>query len=122
MGLLNNSRLLHFLTLTVIVITVIAFAASAITLVPPRRQETISLGPHADAIIYNEQITLLYSDEAIGLGNYTDDIKEPSGWELFPSIFWDSNRDHVLEANESIGHAVSPSIHFTYASESHHFL
>jgi hypothetical protein len=120
-GILRKSQSISLLAFIAIVAITVALAFSPITLVPPSKLEDFSLGNHADVVLYNEQITLLYSDEAAGIGNYTDDAKEPTGWELSPSIFWDSDGDHVLEANESIGHAISPSLHFAYASEQHHF-
>jgi len=78
-------------------------------------------GSYADVALFNEQIKLLYTDEAVGIGNFTDDTVEPTGWELFPSIFWDSNSNGTLEANETIGHTLSPSVHFTYDGTPHHF-
>jgi hypothetical protein len=79
------------------------------------------IGQYADVVLQNERIRLLYSDEAVGLGNYTDDSLEPTGWQLFPSIYWDSNSDGIWEANESIGHTISPSVHFTVEGQPHHF-
>lgn len=85
------------------------------------RIAVVSTGLSADVTLFNEQIKLLYTDEAAGLGNYTDDTLEPVGWELLPSIFWDSNKDGVLGPDESIGHSISPSIHFTFEGQGHHF-
>lgn len=83
--------------------------------------EVASTGIYADISLFNEQIMLLYTDEAVGISNYTDDTLEPTGWELLPSIFWDSNKDGILEPAESIGHSTSPSVHFTFEGQEHHF-
>ena len=76
---------------------------------------------HSGVILYNEQIKFDVVDEAVSLANYTEDTQEPEGWQLFPSLFWDSNGNGIYEDNESIGYALSPSVHFSIDGERHHF-
>ncbi len=76
---------------------------------------------HGDTIVFGDRIQLCYSEEIAGAGNYTDDLLEPTGWEFFPAIFWDSNGNAVFEENESIGYAISPCAHFESAGQPYVF-
>jgi hypothetical protein len=76
---------------------------------------------HTGVTLYNEQIQLSLVNESVSVANYTDDTQEPEGWQLFPSIFWDSNRNGIFEDSESIGYALSPSVHFDVGGITHHF-
>jgi len=82
---------------------------------------TVTAQQHEGLGINNEQIQLYYVDEAVSVANYTDDTQEPEGWQLSPSIYWDSNGNGIFEDNESIGYALSPSVHFDAGTETHHF-
>jgi hypothetical protein len=109
------------LVLSVLCIALVASIAAAVSS-HIGMQRTSTLKPlYSDAVLFNDQIKLLYTDEAIGIGNYTDDMGEPTGWALFPAIFWDSNMNGVMESNESIGHTLSPSVHFTHEGDPIHF-
>jgi len=74
-----------------------------------------------NATLSNSQLEFTMVDEAVSLANYTDDTQEPEGWQLLPALFWDSNGNGIYEDNESIGYALSPSVHFSIDGEAHHF-
>jgi hypothetical protein len=76
---------------------------------------------HADITLSNEQIQLWYTDEAAGIGNYTNDTVEPRGWELFPSIYWDSNGNTTFEDEESIISTIFPMVHYTESGTDYNF-
>lgn len=90
---------------------------------PPANGTVKILGKpeHADVTLFNEQIQIVYTDEAAAIASYMDDTKEPTGWELLPSVYWDSNKNGEFEANETIGHTIAPSVHFTYNDQTHLF-
>jgi hypothetical protein len=118
---LDKVKLRGVLALMLVMIVAGAIAVAAIEFTNLKPLTEVPKGHYADAILYNEQIRLIYSDEAVAIGNFTDDTLEPTGWQLFPSIFWDSNKNAIIENNESIGHSLSPSVHFTYDGQPSHF-
>lgn len=84
------------------------------------------LGPafaqqHAGVSLHNEQIQFSVVNESVSVANYIDDTQEPEGWQLFPSLLWDSNGNGTFEDNEYIGYALSPGVHFSVDGERHHF-
>ncbi|MCW4052180.1 MAG: hypothetical protein NWE78_03085 [Candidatus Bathyarchaeota archaeon] len=111
-------------TILMLSVLSIAISASMVAAISSHigMQRNSMLKPlYSDAVLFNDQMKLLYTNEAIGIGNYTDDTAEPAGWELFPAIFWDSNTNGVIDTNESIGHTLSPSVHFTHEGTPVHF-
>ena len=74
-----------------------------------------------DIDISNEQIKIYYTDQAVGIGSYNNDTCEPNGWELFPSLYWDSNGDTLFEDEESIATALFPAVHFTESGQDYSF-
>jgi len=116
-----TNRIKEILVWTAIIAVVTAAIGTAIAIINLGDKITSSNLYYADATLSNEQIKLLYTDEAVSIANYTDDTHEPTGWELFPSIFWDSNTNGTFEANESVGHALSPCVHFTHDDQTYHF-
>ena len=101
-------------------IAVITISGAATTVTNQAGNTQNSGGCYANISLSNQKIKIAYTDKAVSIGNYTDDTYEPTGWELFPSIFWDSN-NNVFEANESIGHMISPCVHFTHNGQTHRF-
>ena len=75
----------------------------------------------SDVVLSNEQIQLLYTDEAVGVGSYANDSVEPRGWELYPSFYWDANRNSIFEENEAIATTLFPVVHFMDNGQNHRF-
>ena len=82
---------------------------------------TASAQQRIGVTLHNEQIKFSVVNESVSVANYTDDTQEPEGWQLFPALFWDSDGNGIYEDNESIGYALSPSVHFSIDGERHHF-
>lgn len=110
--------ILVWLTITAIVSVVIA---SEIAVINPESILANASEHQADVTLSNNKLRITYTNEAVSIGNYTNDNCEPIGWELTPSIFWDNNNNYMFEANESIGHMISPCVHFTFNSQTYHF-
>ena len=119
--LFNQARCGRALLLAFAVAIISTMIVSSIAIIRWISETEIPLGYHGDALLYNEQIRLVFSETAAGISNYTDNTLEPTGWELFSSMFWDSSGDGVIDSDESIGHTLSPCVHFTLDSQPHHF-
>jgi len=76
---------------------------------------------HADITLSNEQIKIWYTDEAAGVGNYTNDTVEPHGWRLLPSLFWDGDGNTIFEDNETIATSLFPVVHFIESGQDYSF-
>jgi hypothetical protein len=103
-------------TISIVILVGVAVAATSF-----ESRVAASSEYHGDATLFNDELKVAYANESVCIGNYTDDTHEPTGWELLPSIFWDSNGNGVFETNESIAHSISPCVHFTISGQSRHF-
>jgi hypothetical protein len=76
---------------------------------------------HSSTELSNGKVRIAYTNEAVGMANYTDDSLEPGGWDLFPSVYWDGNGNSMFENGESVASTIFPVLHFTKDSQQYSF-
>jgi hypothetical protein len=111
---------LHTLMLAVVFTTILLVGTgfASLHLKPSNNAE---IRRSYDVVLSNEQIQLLYTDEAAGLGSYINDTVEPRGWELYPSLYWDNNGDGVFGYDEGMATTVFPVVHFSKSGQNYGF-
>ena len=117
---MNKIDLKNILIWTIIVVFSTAAIGTTFNLINSESKGPVDIY-HADITITNDQIKILYADEAVGIGNYTNDTVEPHGWKLLPSLFWDSNGNTIFEDNETIATTIFPVVHFSEGGQDFSF-